>query len=178
MLLPKSSLIWVVSIKKQNMLWNEQSQQNNSKTALALCCCLRVNISSTLQSKRKKRNWKITLKKSVCLRKQSHKWWGRRDCRVYFEEDFGVFFSITSLPHSPPKQWNTLGFVWKLKILTKQKKALCAFLKTVTKSMKMLFLTNGIKIALTPSALPKLELSERLFLKFRKCSCTLREHHK
>lgn len=44
--------------------------------------------------------------------------------------------------------------------------------------MEMLFLTSEVKTALTPPALPKLELSGRLFLKFRKRSFTWHEHHK
>lgn len=47
------------------MLWKKQSQQNNSENALALCCCLRVNICSTLQSNRKKET-KKSLKKNQC----------------------------------------------------------------------------------------------------------------
>lgn len=69
----------------------------------------------------------------------------------------------------------------KVKNTLKKKKTTktpSAFLKTESKSIEMLFYTNEVKTALTPPALPKLELSERLFLKFRKRSSTLHDHHK
>lgn len=69
-----------------------------------------------------------------------------------FKEDLGMFVKNTSLPHSPPKQWITSVFVWKLKILPKRKKNPSAFLKTDTKSMEMFFLTNEVK---TASSLPR-----------------------
>lgn len=61
------------------------------------------------------------------------------------QEDLGMFVKNTSLPQSPPKQWITLVFIWKLKKLPKRKrKKASAFLKTDAKSMEIFLLTNEV----------------------------------